>query len=87
MRRQILHSGGRGPDARTVERHPGNDLNALFTHPSYPNSPSLTTYIPTFESPVNTAENFGARIRGYVVPPVTGSTPSGWPATTNRCSG
>lgn len=36
-------------------------------------TPSSTSEISVFESPRNIADNYGARIRGYVCPPVTGN--------------
>ena len=39
----------------------------------FPGSPSSRSVIPEFETPQNVANNYGQRVRGYVVAPVTGS--------------
>ncbi|CAA9284509.1 MAG: GH119 / CBM16 [uncultured Cytophagales bacterium] len=36
-------------------------------------TPGSNGYITSFESPTNTGDNYGARIRGYVCPPATGN--------------
>jgi len=51
----------------------GSKLSSLMSHPNYPNSPSGTSFQNLFEAPVNWADNYGTRMRGYVHPPVTGS--------------
>ncbi len=50
----------------------GSRLDDLLNHPSYPDSPSSSTYLSTFEAPTNAGYDFGARVRGFVVAPVTG---------------
>jgi Chitobiase/beta-hexosaminidase C-terminal domain/PA14 domain len=35
--------------------------------------PSLTDTLPSFEAPVNWADNYGTRLRGYLTPPATGN--------------
>jgi hypothetical protein len=44
----------------------------LEIDPRYPDHPSSRMYLSSFEAPSNAGENFGARFRGYVHPPVTG---------------
>lgn len=39
---------------------------------SQQNTPTSTQPLPRFEAPTNVAEAYGARIRGYICPPVTG---------------
>lgn len=36
------------------------------------NSPSSHSYITDFEIPANVGDEYGARVRGYIVPPITG---------------
>lgn len=50
----------------------GANVADLLNAPSFPNNPSSTGVINTFEGPVNAANNYGARVRGYIVPPETG---------------
>jgi hypothetical protein len=45
---------------------------SLQADPRYPDHPSSRMYLPSFEAPSNAGENFGARFRGYIHPPVTG---------------
>ncbi|MBN1601843.1 MAG: hypothetical protein JW915_09550 [Chitinispirillaceae bacterium] len=51
----------------------GTAVSDLTSSPNYPSSPNLSQIIYSFEGPVDNAENYGTRIRGYVVPPTTGS--------------
>ena len=51
----------------------GTAVTALTTHPSYPNSPSLTGTRTLFEMPINSGNNFGVRVNGYICPPTTGT--------------
>jgi hypothetical protein len=52
---------------------PGAQIIDLIGNSSYPDHPSVTTHINSFESPLNTGDNFGTRIRGLITPPVTGN--------------
>ena len=36
-------------------------------------APNITDTLPSFEAPVNWADNYGTRLRGYLTPPTTGS--------------
>lgn len=52
----------------------GGTISDLTNHWSYPNSPSFTNWITdAFEAPANYADNYGQRLRGYIVPPETGN--------------
>jgi hypothetical protein len=66
-----------GPQAYlTKEQYnniPGKLITDLTSNSNYPNRPSVTTRLTAFEAPLNAGENFGARIRGYIVPPTTGN--------------
>lgn len=66
-----------GPQAYiTKEQYnniPGKLITDLTSNSNYPNNPSVITRLTAFEAPINAGENFGARIRGYVVPPITGN--------------
>lgn len=67
-----------GPaNAQNVRREYWQDLGGtaianLTGSPNYPNNPSGVDFPTLFEGPVNWADNYGSRIRGYVHPPVTG---------------
>jgi hypothetical protein len=52
---------------------PGTAVSDLTSNPNYPNNPSGSDYIPTFEAPQNWAENYGTRVRGYITAPNTGT--------------
>jgi len=51
----------------------GNKLQDLLNNPNYPNNPSSTSYLSKFETPSNAGDDYGARVRGYVIAPVTGN--------------
>src|SRR5690606_14307332 len=40
--------------------------------PDYPHNPSSTSYPTSFQGPVNDGDNYGTRMRGWIVPPATG---------------
>lgn len=65
-------------EARAVRRQVwtgigGNDVANLTSLGSYPNSPNSTTYPPVFETPVDSADNYGQRLGGYLRAPDSGS--------------
>jgi parallel beta-helix repeat protein len=47
----------------------GNDVAQI----PWQTTPSATSQLTTFEVPVDAGSNYGERIRGYVIPPVTGN--------------
>lgn len=52
----------------------GNTISNLLTNTNYfQNNTSLTQNISSFSAPSWVADNYGARIRGYVCPPITGN--------------
>ncbi len=51
----------------------GAAVSQLTSNIHYPNNPSGRQLITSLEGPVNWAENYGTRIRGYLYPPTTGS--------------
>jgi hypothetical protein len=56
------------------ENIPGTDLNALTSSPDYPNKPTSTNYvIDFFEAPTDVLENYGQRMHGYILPPMSGA--------------
>ncbi len=50
----------------------GAAVSNLTSAPAYPNSPSGSNQLTTFETPTNWADNYGTRVRGYIHAPVTG---------------
>lgn len=50
----------------------GANLTNLTSIAAYPNTPNSSTQITSFETPVNSAENYGQRVRGWIHPPLTG---------------
>lgn len=53
---------------------PGNSVAELTADPRYPSQPVSTEQVTDFfEAPSEFAENYGQRMHGYVIPPVTGN--------------
>jgi len=52
---------------------PGVLVSDLTSSPNFPDYPSASNQIATFEAPINWADNYGTRIRGYITPAITGS--------------
>ena len=51
-----------------------SDLTNPALNPNYPNNPTSTTALTSFEAPANTGQiDYGERIVGYIYPPTTGS--------------
>jgi hypothetical protein len=51
----------------------GSAVSDLTSHPDYPENPDGSDYRPSFEAPTNWADEYGTRMRGYVVPSVGGT--------------
>ncbi len=51
----------------------GTGVSSLTGHSAYPNSPTGSEQLTSLEGATNTGDNYGARIRGYLHPLVTGS--------------
>jgi secreted PhoX family phosphatase len=51
---------------------PGSALINLASNAKYPNHPDVTEQLITFEYGPNIADNYGARVRGYICAPATG---------------
>ena len=51
----------------------GTDVSDLTTDPRFPDSPSGTDSMSSFEAPVNWADNYGTRMHGYVTPDLSGA--------------
>jgi YVTN family beta-propeller protein len=52
---------------------PGSTLADLTSNSRFPNSPDLRDSITAFPVGVNSADNYGTRLRGYIHAPVTGT--------------
>jgi hypothetical protein len=51
-----------------------SDLTNPALNPNYPNNPTSSSYLTSFEAPFNTGQvDYGERIEGYVYPPTTGN--------------
>ncbi|MEO8590530.1 MAG: PKD domain-containing protein [Flavobacteriales bacterium] len=51
----------------------GSSVSDLLNSPNYPNSPTGTSFPTSFQGPVNFANTFGTRMRGYIIAPQTGN--------------
>jgi len=51
----------------------GAAVTDLTGNANYPNNPSGSDLLPTFEAPTDWADNYGSRVRGYLTAPNTGS--------------
>lgn len=51
---------------------PGTAISTLLSHANYPDAPTGATYPTSIRGPLNTADNYGTRMRGYIVPATTG---------------
>jgi hypothetical protein len=52
---------------------PGTAVSDLTNNSNFPNNPSGSGLLPSFAAPVNWADNYGTRMRGYITAPVSGS--------------
>lgn len=52
---------------------PGTAISALTGNANFPNSPTSSSYLTSFDAPRDVAENYGQKISGYVTAPTTGS--------------
>ena len=52
---------------------PGTSLSSLAADARFPSQPDGTSFPQNFEAPVNWEDNYGTRMRAYVVAPATGS--------------
>ena len=50
----------------------GMQVADLVAHPNFPSKPSSESILDDFEAPTNVADNYGQRVRGFVLPPQTG---------------
>jgi len=51
----------------------GTSVTTLTSNANYPNSPTGTGTLTSFEIPTNSGNNYGMRVYGYICPPATGS--------------
>lgn len=51
----------------------GTSLASLTNHAKFPNSPDLVARVFQLELPPNWGDNYGARLSGYLVPPISGA--------------
>ena len=61
--------------AGSISREVWTGISGTFvsTIPVGTTPPNLTDTLPSFEAPTNWADNYGTRLRGYILAPVTGS--------------
>ncbi|MBL7952340.1 MAG: PQQ-dependent sugar dehydrogenase [Flavobacteriales bacterium] len=51
----------------------GTSVLDLYNSPNFPNSPTSSSSMSSLASPPNAGDNYGARIRGYIIPQTTGT--------------
>ncbi len=51
----------------------GTAVSDLTNNVNYPNNPNGSALLPSFVGPVNWADNYGTRVRGFITAPLTGS--------------
>ncbi|MBX3746494.1 MAG: lamin tail domain-containing protein [Verrucomicrobiae bacterium] len=52
---------------------PGASVSDLTSHPDFPDRPTSSNYVTDFfEAPTDVLDNYGQRMHGYIVPPLTG---------------
>ena len=51
----------------------GSTIGDLLSAPNYPDSPDATAVLSSFQSTTDFTDYYGQRVRGYVIPPVTGT--------------
>ena len=51
----------------------GSTVSSLINSPGYPDSPTGITFPTSIRGPVNFANNYGTRMRGYIIAPSTGN--------------
>jgi hypothetical protein len=52
---------------------PGDAVTNLTLHPGFQRAPTSRAWLPQFEAPSQQSQDYGARLRGYLHPPVSGS--------------
>jgi hypothetical protein len=50
----------------------GTAVSDLTSNPNYPNNPSGHQSLASFDAPINWADSYGSRIRGYIIAPQNG---------------
>ena len=50
----------------------GSSVSGLVSDADFPDNPDYTKILPSFDGPVNWAENYGTQMKGYFIAPVTG---------------
>jgi PQQ-dependent dehydrogenase (s-GDH family) len=51
----------------------GTAVTNLTSNANYPNNPSVSGTLTSFEIPTNSGDNYGMKVFGYICPPTTGS--------------
>ena len=67
-----INHGGAIDDYYWLDIGSGTAVSNLTSNPNYPNNPSGYFVLTSFDAPCDWADNYGSRIRGYVIPPTTG---------------
>lgn len=62
----------------------GTDIPSLTNDPRFPDNPDFDEVLPDFEAPTDVLDNYGQRLRGFVVPPVSGNY-TFWIAGDDNC--
>jgi hypothetical protein len=69
----LIHAQSTGVFREVYENTGGGvSVADLTSHPSFPGSPTSEEVTPNFEAPTDVLDNYGQRMRAYLVPPTTG---------------
>lgn len=52
---------------------PGRSVSDLTNSPNFPDNPDIVDTLPSFDAPRDWEDNYGTRIRGYILAPTTGA--------------
>ena len=72
VHREVTQGDPRGLLCDYYEKIPGKAISALRAAPDFPSRPSRTVQVANFELSENIGNQYGVRMRGFLVPPASG---------------
>src|SRR4029077_13352316 len=70
---QVLYAQSNGVLREVYTGIAGTAVSDLTNSPSFPNSPTTTEVLTTFEAPTDVDDSYGQRLSAYVIAPQTGT--------------